>query len=90
MLFAQIDLCPEMKIRQSGQDVGQEEMSQARVPDSVLQFGSYPNATGRQAGRKAGRQNFAAPNLEECYSKDGDSPKNWTQKRKLKVFWELV
>lgn len=44
-------MCPEMIIRQSGQDVGQEEMSQARVPDSVLQFGSYPNATSRQAGR---------------------------------------
>lgn len=34
---------------QCGQDVGQEEVSQARVPGSALQLGRFPNTTSRQA-----------------------------------------
>lgn len=56
-----------MIIRQTAQDVGQEEASQARVPDLVLQLGQYPNATERK--------NLAAQILEKCKNRDVESDK---------------
>lgn len=63
-----------MIIRQTAQDVGQEEASQARVPDLVLQLGQYPNATERK--------NLATQNLEKCKNRDVESDK---KKKKEKV-----
>lgn len=54
-----------MITRQTAQDVGQEEASQARVPDLVLQLGQYPNATERR--------NLEI--LEKCKNRDVESDK---------------
>lgn len=56
-----------MIIRQTAQDVGQEEASQARVPDLVLQLGQCPNATERK--------NLATQILEKCKNRDVESDK---------------
>lgn len=56
-----------MIIRQTAQDVGQEEASQARVPDLVLQLGQYPNATERK--------NLTTQLLEKCKNTDVESDK---------------
>lgn len=84
------DICPKMIIRQSGQEVGQEEVSQARVPDSALQLGSYPTPTHRQAGRQAVRT--LLPHSWRKAISEMESRQRIGHKTKIQgaLFWDLV